>query len=1398
MKKGKYKKVLVLGSGALKIGEAGEFDYSGSQAIKALKSEGLETVLVNPNIATIQTSQELADKIYLVPVEPHFVEKVIMRERPDGILLSMGGQTALNCGVILGDIGVLERFKVSVMGTSITSIKKTEDRELFKKELLKLGLFTPNSQAVTTVAGALQAGQKIGFPVIIRVAYALGGLGSTIAYNSRQLEEMAKRAFAGSRQILVEEYLAGWKEIEYEVVRDEQDNCITVCNMENFDPMGIHTGESIVVAPSQTLTNEEYQLLRSIAIQVIRKLKIVGECNIQFALHPKKLDYRIIEVNARLSRSSALASKATGYPLAYVATKLALGKRLDELGNAVTGVTKAFFEPSLDYIVVKVPRWDLEKFQNASKSIGSEMKSVGEVMAIGRTFEEAIQKAMRMLDQGFDGVIEPSLLSLTKAQILKKLHEPSPDRIRLLTAALYFGVSIEELYKQTNIDAWFLQRLGSIVQTYRALKKATISADWLRQAKKTGFSDEQLADIWKMSTDELRKTRQQFGVIPRVKRIDTLAGEFPAQTNYLYLTYHGETDDLRLEAAEKEKIIILGSGAYRIGSSVEFDWCAVNTALAVRKRAFQTVMINCNPETVSTDYDYSDSLYFEELTEERILDIYEKEGHSVFILSVGGQIPNNLAKFFAEKKIPHLGSQAASILQAEDRHVFSELLEKNNISQPPWAELRTADDVTAFAHDVGYPILIRPSFVLSGEAMSVLYSDTDVKEYLQRGKERLRGKLVVSKFIEEASEIDYDAVAVGGEVVVKAISEHVERAGVHSGDSTLVLPPYRLGNDIIAEVNRVAAKIARALSITGPFNIQFLERNGHLMVIECNLRCSRSFPFVSKVTGINFMDVAVGAMLGEEIRPIAIGALPYVGVKAAQFSFNRIKGADPVLRVEMTSTGEVGTLGSDLYDAFLKSLLATGQKLPQKNIFLSIGGWENKEMFSPYAKMLVEMGFSLLATNKTAHFLKGREIPCLRVAKLYEGGSPNAVELLQKKQIDFVINITEPPTRGEEKEKFSKRVSDGYHIRRTAIDFHVPLITNLELAMLFVRALREKRYTDLEVLPTDAYSTAQYDSEHRGGQMIKPIHGVWKSKHVVSVDQFTKGDLDRLLSLSATMKSDIRQGKIHQELAGKIMAAIFYESSSRTFGSFITAMQRLGGGIIPLQGITYSSVSKGELLPDTIRTFANYADVIVLRHPEVGSASVAAEYSPVPVINAGDGIGEHPTQALLDLFTITEHFKTIEGLTIAMVGDLLNGRTIHSLAKLLAHYQKITVYFVSPEILYIRPEFANYLKKLGLSIVKMDNLSEVIPKVDVLYMTRVQKERFADLAQYEKVKNYYVLTPQLMKKAKKDMIVMHPFPRVGEISYDVDSDPRAVYIRNQMQNGLYVRMALLLLILGKA
>ncbi len=1076
----KPKKVLVLGSGAISIGQAGEFDFSGSQCLKSLREEGIETVLVNPNIATIQTDQKMVDRVYFLPVNAYFVEKVIAKEKPDGILLGFGGQTALNCGVALHDKGVLEKYNVKVLGTPIEAIKATEDRELFAKAVEAAGLKTPKSFAVTTANDALIAADKIKYPVMIRAAYALGGLGSGVCRSSDELGEMARQALANAPQILVEEYLEHWKEIEYEVVRDKFDNCITVCNMENFDPMGIHTGESIVVAPSQTLTNHEYHRLREIAIKLIRHLGIVGECNIQFALDQNSDEYRIIEVNARLSRSSALASKATGYPLAFVAAKLALGYSLIEIKNSITQTTIACFEPALDYIVVKIPRWDLKKFRNVSRRIGSSMKSVGEVMAIGRTFEEAIQKAVRMLDIGAEGLVCNDF----SYDIEEELTNPTDERLFAVVAAMKKGYTTEDIHKRTGIDKWFLYKILNIIQTEKELIAAAaenkeLEPQLLKKAKQLGYSDKQIAIITKTTANEVRQLRKKHGIIPFVKQIDTLAAEYPAKTNYLYLTYNGSEDDIKFTSSSK-KIIVLGSGVYRIGSSVEFDWCCVNAVFTLRQLGYEAVMVNYNPETVSTDYDVCDKLYFDEISSETVADIYEKEKPEGVILAMGGQIPNNIATKLTELGVKVLGTTTASIDQAEDRQKFSQLLDKLDVDQPEWEELTSVWEAKKFAAAAGYPVLVRPSYVLSGAAMSIAFADADLEQYLEKAsKVSQEYPVVISKFITNSKEVEIDAVASNGKILIEAITEHVENAGVHSGDATMVFPPKKLYVETTRRISEIAAKIAAALKITGPFNIQFLAKENDVKVIECNLRASRSFPFVSKVSRKNFAEIATKAILGLNVGGLKIDAadgISYVGVKSPQFSFTRLKGADPLTTVEMASTGEVACLGATTYDAFLKAIMAAGFKLPEKNILLSIGGDEAKVKFTPYAKKLSALGFNLFATEHTELFLKKNDIPATMLHKVSEEKSPNILEYLtgskpfyekglsknEGERLHLVINIPAAFTK--------KELDDEYVIRRTAADYGIPLITNLQLARLFAEAITAVKTDELEVKAWDEYS----------------------------------------------------------------------------------------------------------------------------------------------------------------------------------------------------------------------------------------------------------------------------------------------------------------------------------------
>lgn len=1074
MEKAEIKKVLLLGSGALKIGEAGEFDYSGSQALKALKEEGIQTILINPNIATVQTSEGIADKIYFLPVTPFFVEKVLEKERPQGILLAFGGQTALNCGVELYQSGVLEKYNVQVLGTPVQAIMDTEDRELFVKKLDEIDVKTIKSEAVSSVEDAIRAAEELGYPVIVRAAYALGGLGSGFCDNREQLVSLTEKSLSFSPQVLVEKSLKGWKEIEYEVVRDRFDNCITVCNMENFDPLGIHTGESIVVAPTQTLSNDDSQMLRKLAIKIIRHIGIVGECNVQYAYDPMSMDYRVIEVNARLSRSSALASKATGYPLAFIAAKLGLGYGLFDLKNTVTKVTSAFFEPAIDYVVCKIPRWDLGKFHGVKKEIGSSMKSVGEVMAIGRTFEESIQKGLRMIGQGMHGFIENKELNVP--DIDKALMEPTDKRIFVIETAFKKGYDIDKIYELTKIDRWFLERLYNIYQTAQDLEAYSeldkLPADLLRLAKEQGFSDFQIARAvlkGNMGNAEqaniaVRNIRKDLGILPVVKQIDTLAAEYPAQTNYLYMTYNGTEHDINYENDGKS-VVVLGSGAYRIGSSVEFDWCSVNALMTVAKEGWRSVMINYNPETVSTDYDMCDRLYFDELTYERVMDIVDLETPHGVILSTGGQIPNNLATRLDDAGVNILGTSAKSIDNAEDRHKFSSMLDQLGIDQPRWRELTSMTDIHEFVEEVGYPVLVRPSYVLSGAAMNVCSNDDELERFLKLAANvSKQHPVVVTEFIEHAKEIEMDAVAQNGEIKVYAISEHIEFAGVHSGDATIQFPPQKLYVETVRRIKKISSQIAKALNISGPFNIQYLAKNNDIKVIECNLRASRSFPFVSKVLKLNFIELATKVMLGIPVEKPSKSAfdLDYVGIKASQFSFSRLQGADPVLGVDMSSTGEVGCIGDDTSEAILKSMLSVGYKIPKKSVLLSTGSAKQKADMLDAAMALYKKGYKLYATGGTYKYLVENNVPAIRVFwPSEEGQQPQALDMLHNKEIDLVVNIPKNLTTQE--------LSNGYKIRRASIDLNIPLLTNARLASAFIDAISKYTIDDIEIKSWDEY-----------------------------------------------------------------------------------------------------------------------------------------------------------------------------------------------------------------------------------------------------------------------------------------------------------------------------------------
>ena len=1074
MEKKDIKKVLVLGSGALKIGEAGEFDYSGSQALKALREEGIYTVLINPNIATVQTSEGVADKIYFLPVNPFFVEKVIAKERPDGVLLAFGGQTALNCGVELYKSGVLAKYNVQVLGTPVQAIMDTEDRELFVEKLDEINVKTIQSEACETIEAARAAAKELGYPVILRAAYALGGLGSGFCDNEEELNIIAEKAFSFSPQVLVEKSLKGWKEIEYEVVRDKYDNCITVCNMENLDPLGIHTGESIVIAPTQTLTKSEATKLRALAIKIVRHVGIVGECNVQYALDPNSEDYRVIEVNARLSRSSALASKATGYPLAFVAAKIALGYGLFELKNSVTKDTPAFFEPTLDYIVAKLPRWDLGKFRGVNREIGSSMKSVGEVMAIGRTFEDTIQKGLRMIGQGMHGFTENKQLHVDDLD--HALAAPTDKRIFFLSQALHAGYSIDRLHELTKIDRWFLEKLQNIVKTDNELKAAgtlqNIDEDLMRKAKIQGFSDFQIAKAVglgeQMDMDfavlVARKHRLSLGVKPVVKQIDTLAAEFPAQTNYLYLTYSGIANDVKY-LNDRKSVVVLGSGAYRIGSSVEFDWCGVQALKTIRENGYRSVMINYNPETVSTDYDMCDRLYFDELTFERVMDILELENPHGVIVSTGGQIPNNLALKLDAQHMPILGTTARSIDNAEDRDKFSAMLDRIGVDQPEWSALTSMEDVKTFIDKVGFPVLVRPSYVLSGAAMNVCFNQEELERFLKMAATvSKKHPVVISKFMLNTKEIEMDAVAKDGEIIAYAISEHVEFAGVHSGDATIQFPAQKLYVETVRRIKKISGQIARELNISGPFNIQYLARENEIKVIECNLRASRSFPFVSKVLKINFIDIATRIMLGLPVEKPSKNFFDfdYVGVKASQFSFNRLQKADPVIGVDMTSTGEVGCLGEDANAALLTSMLSVGMRVPKKNVLFSIGSPKQKAQMLDSARQLIAKGFNIYATLGTSHFLTEAGIPNTTVYQPSEEGTPQAIDLMREGVIEFVVSVPKDIVTDPQNDVC-------YHVRRAAIDLNVPLLTNARLAAAFINAFCTVDVNDLAIQSWDEY-----------------------------------------------------------------------------------------------------------------------------------------------------------------------------------------------------------------------------------------------------------------------------------------------------------------------------------------
>lgn len=1778
------KKVLVLGSGGLSIGQAGEFDYSGSQAIKALKEEGIYTILINPNIATIQTSKGLADKVYFLPVTPEFVRKVILHERPDAIYVTFGGQTALSVGIALKD--EFEALGVKVLGTPIDTIITTEDRELFANAIDEINEKCAKSHAANSIEEAITAANDIGYPLIIRAAYALGGLGSGFANNEKELVDLCNVAFASSPQVLVERSMKGWKEVEYEVVRDAYDNCVTVCNMENFDPLGIHTGDSIVIAPSQTLSDEDYNMLRTTAVNVIRHLGVVGECNIQYALNPFSKEYCIIEVNARLSRSSALASKATGYPLAYTAAKLGLNIPLDQVKNSITQSTCACFEPSLDYCVVKMPRWDLKKFNRVSTLLSSSMKSVGEVMSIGRTFEEAIQKAIRSTEYVNLGFNEVDL----EIDVDNELQNPSDLRIFAIANAFSkLGYSVDKVWELTKIDKWFLTKLfnliqfGNKVKTVGAIEK--LSYDILLQAKQSGFDDRQIARFLNSNEVAIRRLRKELGITPFVKQIDTVAAEFPAHTNYLYMTYNASSHDLDFK---DRGVMVLGSGVYRIGSSVEFDWCAVTAVRTLRKNGYKTIMVNYNPETVSTDYDEADRLYFETINLERILDIYEIENSQGVVVSMGGQTSNNIAMTLHRENVKILGTAPEMIDSAENRYKFSRMLDQIGVDQPAWKELTSIDEAHIFAEKVGYPVLVRPSYVLSGAAMNTVYSQNDLESYLKQAVEVSQDyPVVITKYIENAKEIEMDAVARNGELVMHVVSEHVENAGVHSGDATLIVPPQDLAQETVRRIVVATAKIGKALKITGPYNIQFIAKDNEIKVIECNVRASRSFPFISKVVGVNLIELATKAIMGLPFEPYPVEKLPddYVAVKVPQFSFPRLAGADPVLGVEMASTGEVATFGHSKYEAYLKSLLATGFKLPKKNILLSIGSYKEKQELLPSIQKLNQLGFKLFATSGTADFISEHNMPVQYLEVLNEDNDEKSeyslTQHLANNHIDLYINL---PSANRFRRPASY-ISKGYTTRRMAVDYSVPLVTNVKCAKLLIEAI--SRHLTLEVSERDAQTShrtvtipglidiatyvpnsssvlkgpeelkevsrlylesgftfnqiiprsivgptvkdavslraansasknssynnfcftvsgtpnnieliapvadqvsalylphrelkgkitaianllknwpsnkqviaeaktsdlasvlllaslqnrsihitgvsnkddlslimtvkekdpkvtcdvnvysmfitqeqypegvflpteedqdffwANLDSidcfsvgllptslasvtghqletglgikdalplllsaveqgkltiadivarlhdnpakifnlpeqdaiveldldytvnntkrwspytgtplnggvervvinnesyvlsgelinlEATGVSIVKeptgvestvdteaptPVHPIgkrfsvsgerpqifesvdaaedaiveppleqrlmsskppreltaptalqtlisgnnpFKGRHILSIKQFNRADFHALFAVAQELQAAVAREGVLDLMKSHVLTTIFYEPSTRTCSSFIAAMERLGGRVVNINP-SVSSVKKGETLQDTVRTLASYSDAVVMRHPDEMSVHIAAKYSPVPIINGGNGSREHPTQAFLDLFTIREEIGTVNGITVTFMGDLKHGRTVHSLCRLLMHYQ-VRINLVSPPELRLPENLRDQLREKNMLATESIELTpEIISKSDVLYCTRVQEERFSDKKEYERLRDYYIVDNRILAHAKEHMAIMHPLPRVNEIKEEVDYDHRAAYFR-QMKYGLYVRMALLAMVLG--
>lgn len=1398
------KKILLLGSGGLCIGQAGEFDYSGTQAIKACKSEGKQVVLINPNIATVQTMEGLADKVYFLPITPEYVNQVIRIEQPDSVLLQFGGQTALNCGVQMESD--FEAHHIQILGTSINTIKASESREQFKRELDSIRQPYVPSVRVKSIEQGISAISDIGgYPVIARAEYTLGGLGSGFAHNEQELRNILEEGFGKSESILIDKSIRGWRELEYEVVRDAYGNAVVVCNMENIDAMGIHTGESMVVAPSQTLDDRTYFILRDVAIKVMEQLKVIGEANIQFAIPPNNpnwsagetLQYYIIEVNARLSRSSALASKATGYPLAYIAAKIALGYKLTDLSNLITQKTSAYFEPALDYIVCKIPRWDLNKFAGTNTTLSSCMKSVGEVMAIGRNFEETFQKALRMVNEISTGFV-PGVVPFVEQDL--RIETPHYRRGLMLADALYRGISVATLNEWTGIHPWFLNKMHNIIHHYQHPSR---TSEYILKAKQLGFSDKTLSQILGTMENEIYNERTNWQIVPKFKRIDTVAGEFPSHTNYFYTTYNASAnDEYQLHNSEDatRSVIVLGSGTYRIGSSVEFDWCAVNCVKTLRKLGIRAIMINYNPETVSTDFDECDTLWFDELTIERIREIYQIEKPLGVIVSMSGQIANNIALRLQRSGLRILGTDPEKIDNAENRYKFSRLCDTLDIDQPKWKECKYTDQVVKFAHDVGYPVLVRPSFVLSGAGMRIIYTEPELRNYITSVYTN-KNPVVVSKFVVGAQEFDLDIVVNRGDILIYALSEHVENAGVHSGDATLMLPCQNISREIEKKMLAIAGKIAQSLFITGPMNIQFLVKEGEIMVIECNVRASRSFPFVSKTLQHNFIEIATCAILKSIIRidsidlkkSINVSRMTHVGIKAPMFSFERLSGVDPITSVDMASTGEIACFGYTKYEAFIKAFQATGGTIPQpgSTVLLSLGSLTDKQMFINEANYLSTEGYYLLGSHGTASFLKQYDI---NIVALDWSDIFNKIDEIQL----FICTREFKP----EKQQLN---THGFQIRRQAITRRKSLITNIHLAKLLVASMqkidigsltssidrihtKELPIVNIKV-PTIISSCKIYQDDT---DIIDPI--------VVSCSDFNRAKLHRIFDCAFSMKQRHLAGDTTlQDLCkGRVLGLIFTEHSTRTFFCFYSAMSRLGGTVLPVHGLQNTSSNKGETIQDTIRTIASYADGIVFRSKDRISVNMDLIKSlQMPFINAGDGDGEHPTQALLDIFTIREELGTLNGLVITIIGDLKYGRTVHSLIKLLCLYEIAYLRFIPvTKELNLPSELIYYLRSQGIVFYTTiwDQCSEktrrnLFADTDILYVTRLQKERFPDGRIPDGLN--YVIDPSVLSECKEEMRILHPLPRDGELSEQLDKDTtRAAYFR-QMKNGMYVRMALL-------